>query len=104
MISIVFNMIIIRVGLASDKAFVASMQQQSIHIPASGPFQGSGGSRPSPLQRMNRSDEYDIKPMSIEITQCRETDADKPSLRDPVVTLESELDYMQEAKAHMDIA
>ena len=86
-------MLIIRVGLASDKAFAASTQQQSIHI--SGLSQGIGGSRSFALQHVHRSDEHGIKPITIEITQSREADADKLSVRDPMVS--SELGYGQEA-------
>ena len=86
-------MLIIHVELASDKAFAASTQQQSIHI--SGLSQGFGGDRSFPLQRVDRSDEYEIKPIAIGITQSRETDADKLSVRDPGTA--SELDYRQAA-------
>ena len=95
-------MIIIRVGLASDKAFAASTQHQSTHIPAPGPSQGSGANRPFPLQRVYRPDEYAAKPIIVEMTQRREPDANKLSLRDPAEV--SDLEYAQEAKPRTDIA
>ena len=85
-------MLIIRVGLASDKAFAASTQQQSIHI--SGLSQGIGGSRSFALPHMHRADEHEIKAITIGITPSRETDADELSVRDPMA---SELDYRQAA-------
>lgn len=93
-------MIIIRVGFASDKAFAASTQQQSTH--GSGPSQRSGGSGPFPLGRVQRSDEYEMKPIAIEITKCRETDTGRLSLRDPAMA--SETDHSQTAKPHADLA
>ena len=72
-ICIVFSMIIIRVGIASDKAFVQSMQLPA-HVE---PSQWTGATRPSlPLRRMHSPDDYQIKPISIEITQCKEIHTD----------------------------
>lgn len=72
-ICIVFNMIIVRVGIASDKAFMQSMQLPA-HVE---PSQRTGITRPSlPLRRVQSPDDYQIKPISIEITQCKEIHTD----------------------------
>lgn len=79
-ILIVFNMIIVRVGMASDKVVSGqSTQQTTLPSPPSYREQRNGGGN-FPLARMRDRDAYEMKSIAVKITQSRETDADGLSI------------------------
>ncbi|KAI0339753.1 hypothetical protein BDW22DRAFT_1361354 [Trametopsis cervina] len=80
-ISIVFNMIIIRVGIASKRILSGNSAQDSNIVPSSP--RSERGVAPFHLGWLRESGAHEMKSLAVEITQYRETDTEGGSLAGP---------------------